>query len=228
MRVASFLGGSAGLSCASGHGIDSHQPVAAPSLRPLTDVCFTVFAVSGHSEIRSCTTSHSPIGLAEPWRADRACFPERHPHLRWSETIPALLQWNLSTRAKPRANPFDRESMSEGKLVAVEGYTKTADEDRRFRWEDLPGKRPLCNQPNRLKLPPDLLRSSCANLESPPFVVNDQEVELPNSGRQPSDPALSRSFLRPRRCSPRQKASPKLERRSRISPAQFRSSFRRP
>ena len=38
---------------------------------------------SGHraSEIRSNTTSHSPLGLENPWRAYRACFPERYAHL---------------------------------------------------------------------------------------------------------------------------------------------------
>ena len=48
---------------------------------------------------------------------------------------PALLQWNLSTRTKPDADALDRESMSDGKLVAVEGYT-----NRRIKTDAFAGK----------------------------------------------------------------------------------------
>ena len=114
---------------------------------------------------------------------------------------PALLQWNLSTRTKADADAFDRESMSDGKLVAVEGYTKSADKDRRFRWEDLPESVRFVTSPIGVNyhrvffVPPRESRIASVR-------VNDQDLELPNSGRQPSDRALSPSLLRPRRCSP--------------------------
>ena len=103
---------------------------------------------------------------------------------------PALLQWNLSTRIKPETtNAVDRAAMSNGKLVAVEGYTKSADEDRRFRWEDLPENVRFVTSPIGLNyhrvffVPPR--ESGIASIRA-----NNQEIELPNSGRQPSDPAV--------------------------------------
>ena len=79
--------------------------------------------------------------------------------------------------------------MDEGKLVAVEGYTKSADKDRRFRWEDLPENVRFVTSPIGLNyhrvffVPPRESRIASVR-------VNDQEIELPNSGRQPSDRAL--------------------------------------
>ena len=158
------------------------------SLRPLTDVCFTAFVVTAllKSEVAQ------PLIPRSDWRSlgvliERA-FPS-NTRISMVGDNPALLQWNLSTRTKPDADPFDRESMDEGKLVAVEGYTKSSDKDRRFRWEDLPGNVRFVTSPIGLNyhrvffVPPRESRIASVR-------VNDQEIELPDSGRQPSDRAL--------------------------------------
>ena len=158
------------------------------SLRPFTDVCFTALVVVAllKSEVAQ------PLIPRSDWRSlgvliERA-FPS-NTRISMVGDNPALLQWNLSTRTKPEADAVDRESMSDGKLVAVEGYTKSADKDRRFRWEDLPENVRFVTSPIGLNyhrvffVPPRESRIASVR-------VNDQEIELPNSGRQPSDRAL--------------------------------------
>jgi hypothetical protein len=157
-------------------------------LRPFTDVCFTALVVVAllKSEVAR------PLIPRSDWRSlgvliERA-FPS-NTRISMVGDNPALLQWNLSTRTKPDADAFDRESMSDGKLVAVEGYTKSADKDGRFRWEDLPENVRFVTSPIVVNyhrvffVPPRESRIASVR-------VNDQDLELPNSGRQPPDPAL--------------------------------------
>ena len=191
-RVASYLGGPLAFLAILITGSILTSRSLTP-LRPLTDVCFTALMVLAllKSEVAQ------PFIPRSDWRAlgvliERA-FP-RDTRISMVGDNPALLQWNLSTRTKPETDHPDRQSMSEGKLVAVEGYTKSADEDRRFRWEDLPENVRFVTSPIGLNyhrvffVPPRESRVASVH-------VNDQEVVLPSSGRQPSDPALLlRSF----------------------------------
>jgi hypothetical protein len=55
-----------------------------------------------------------------------------------SENDRTLLQWNLSSRAKPERGPLDYEALGNGRLVAVESFLHPSDEQQRFGWEDLP------------------------------------------------------------------------------------------
>ena len=157
-------------------------------LRPFTDICFTALAVLAlwKSEVAQ------PLIPRSDWRALGVLIERAFPsdtRISMVGDNPALLQWNLSTRAKPQPDAVDRQSMSDGKLVVVEGYTKTADEHRRFRWEDLPENVRFVTSPIGLNyhriffVPPRESRIASVR-------VNDQEVQLPGSGRQPSDPAL--------------------------------------
>jgi hypothetical protein len=43
-----------------------------------------------------------------------------------------LLQWNLSSRAKPERGPLDYEALGNGRLVAVESFLHPSDEQQRF------------------------------------------------------------------------------------------------
>jgi hypothetical protein len=186
-RVASYLGGPLGFLALLVMGsILGSRPLVL--LRPFTDVCFTVLAVLAllKSEVAQ------PLIPRSDWRTLGVLIERAFPsdtRISMVGDNPALLQWNLSTRTKPEANAFDRRSMSEGKLVAVEGYTKSDDESRRFRWEDLPENVRFVTSPIGLNyhrvffVPPRESRIASVH-------VNDQAVELPNSGRQPWDPAL--------------------------------------
>jgi hypothetical protein len=91
---------------------------------------------------------------------------------------PALLQWSLSTRAKPEGGTFDREAMRAGHLVAVEAYTKPSEEKQRLRWEELPENVRFVTSPLVL------------NYHRVFLVPNDQPIETHVSGRQPYDSAL--------------------------------------
>jgi hypothetical protein len=186
-RVASYLGGPLAFLALLVTGSILGSRSLAP-LRPFTEVGFTVLAVFAllKSEVAQ------PLIPRSDWRTLGVLIERAFPsdtRISMVGDNPALLQWNLSTRTKPQAYAFERQSMSEGKLVAVEGYTKSADEGRRFRWEDLPENVRFVTSPIGLNyhrvffVPPRESRIASVH-------VNNQEVELPHSGRQPSDPAL--------------------------------------
>lgn len=157
-------------------------------IRPYSDVFFTVLAatIMVRSEVAQ------PLIARADWRSlgvliERA-FPE-DIRIWMAGDSRQLLQWNLSSRTKPEVGAFDRESMSDGELIAVEGYTKPADESRRFRWEDLPEGVRFVTSPIALNyhrvffVPPK--RSGIASIS-----VGDQPIEIHVSGRQPYDPGL--------------------------------------
>jgi hypothetical protein len=186
-RVASYLGGPLAFLTLLVIGSILTSRSLTP-LRPLTDVCFTALVILAlvKSEVAQ------PLIPRSDWRTlgvliERA-FPSDTRILMVGDN-PALLQWNLSTRTKPETAAVDRESMSDGKLVAVEGYTKSEDQNRRFRWEDLPENVRFVTSPIGLNyhriffVPPRDSRIASVR-------VNDQQIDWPNSGRQPSDPAL--------------------------------------
>jgi hypothetical protein len=186
-RVASFLGAPLALLALLASGPILTSRSLGP-LRPLTDVCFTALVVLAlvKSEVVQ------PLIPRSDWRTLGVLIERAFPRDTLISMVgdnPALLQWNLSTRTKPRTNGWDRQSMSDGKLVAVEGYTKSADKERRFRWEDLPENVRFVTSPIGLNyhrvffVPPQ--ESGIASVH-----VNDHEIELSNAGRQPTDPAL--------------------------------------
>ncbi len=157
-------------------------------LRPLSDLFFTalVVVVLWKSELTQ------PLIAQSDWRSLGVLIERAFPtdmRISMVGDNPALLQWNLSSRIKPQAEALDRQSMSEGKLVAVEGYTKPSDEERRFPWEDLPENVRFVTSPIGLNyhrvffVPPK--ESGIASIS-----VNDQPIEVPSSGRQPYDPGL--------------------------------------
>ena len=186
-RVASFLGGAlAFLALLVTGSILTSRSLA--SLRPFTDLCFTALVVVAiwKSEVAQ------PLIPRSDWRALGVLIERAFPsdtRISMVGDNPTLLQWNLSTRAKPQVDAVDRQSMSDERLVVVEAYTKTADDYRRFRWEDLPENVRFVTSPISLNyhriffVPPRESRIASVR-------VNDQEVQLPSSGRQPSDPAL--------------------------------------
>jgi hypothetical protein len=186
-RVASFLAGPLAFLAllVSGSILTSRSLTA---LRPFTDVCFTALVVVALLKSEKA----QPFIPRSDWRTLGVLIERAFPSdtsIAMVGDNPALLQWNLSTRAKPRDNGFDPQSMSDGRLVVVEGYTKSVDKDRRFRWEDLPENVRFVTSPIGLNyhrlffVPPRESRIASVR-------VNDQEIGLPNSGRQPPDPAL--------------------------------------
>ena len=136
LRVASFLAAPmAFLSVLVIGSILSSRSLA--PVRPHIDVLFTVLAavVMLRSEVAQ------PLVARADWRSLGVLIERAFPadiRIWMAGDSPALLEWNLSSRAKPEVGALDRDSMSEGKLVALEGYTKPADEKQRFRWEELP------------------------------------------------------------------------------------------
>ncbi len=100
-----------------------------------------------------------------------------------------LLQWNLSSRVRPQTGVLDYDALGNGRLIAVEGFTKPDEEHKRLRWENLPaGVRfvtiPLVVNYQRIFFTPPS-RSGIASIS-----VNNQRVEPRVSGRQPYDPGL--------------------------------------
>jgi hypothetical protein len=187
-RVASYLGGPLAFLALLVTGSILTSRSLAP-LRPFTELCFTALVVFAliKSEVAQ------PLIPRSDWRTLGVLIERAFPtdtRITMVGDNPALLQWNLSTRTKPQTTgALDGQAMSEGKLVAVEGYTKSGDEHRRFRWEDLPESVRFVTSPIGLNyhrvffVPPRESRIASVR-------VNNQDVELPNSGRQPSDPAL--------------------------------------
>ncbi len=108
--------------------------------------------------------------------------------------LPELIQWNLSSRTKPERDTMDRAALSEGKMVAVEGFTAPAEEGRRFRWTDLPEEVRFVTSPISLNyhrvffVPPKQTRIASITIDGRP-------IETRSPGRQPYDPALlARSY----------------------------------
>jgi hypothetical protein len=103
--------------------------------------------------------------------------------------LPELIQWNLSSRTKPERDTMDRAALSEGKMVAVEGFTAPAEEGRRFRWTDLPAEVRFVTSPISLNyhrvffVPPKGTRIAS-------ITIDDRPIETHVPGRQPYDPAL--------------------------------------
>ena len=163
---------------------------SATPLRPFSDVCFTALVVVALLKLEVA----QPLVPRSDWRTLGVLIERAFPRdlgIWMAGDNPALLQWNLSTRTKPEAGAFDRRLMSEGKLVTVEAYTKSSDEQKRFHWEDLPENVRFVTSPISLNyhrvffVPPR--DSGIASVR-----VNDQEIEFPSSGRQPHDPGLLR------------------------------------
>jgi hypothetical protein len=100
-----------------------------------------------------------------------------------------LLQWNLSSRVRPQAGVLDYDALGNGRLIAVEGFTKPDEEHKRLRWENLPaGVRfvtiPLVVNYQRVFFTPPSPRGIAS------ISVNNQLVEPRVFGRQPYDPGL--------------------------------------
>ena len=119
-RVASYLGGPLAflVLLVTGSVLTSRSLA---SLRPFTDVCFTALAVVAiwKSEVAQ------PLIPRSDWRALGVLIERAFPsdtRISMVGDNPALLQWNLSTRAKPQANAVDRQSRGDERLVVVEGY----------------------------------------------------------------------------------------------------------
>jgi len=157
-------------------------------VRPYIDVLFTVLAavMLWKSEVSK------PLISRDDWRSLGVLIERAFPkeiRIWMSGDSPSLLQWNLSSRAKPEHEAFDRDSMGNGQLVAVEGYTAPNDEKQRFRWEDLPEDVRFVTSPLALNyhrvffVPPKQPRIASIS-------VNNQQVEPHVSGRQPYDPGL--------------------------------------
>ena len=101
-------------------------------VRPFVDVLFTVFVavILWKSEVSQ------PLIPSTDWRGlgvliERA-FP-KEMSIWISENDRTLLQWNLSSRAKPERGPLDYDALGNGRLIAVEGFSKPSDEQQRFR-----------------------------------------------------------------------------------------------
>ncbi len=187
MRVASYLAAPlAFLTVLVAGSLLTSRSVA--PVRLYGDVLFTVLAVV---VLLKAEVALPSVARAD-WRSlgvliERA-FP-RDIRIWMAGDSPELLQWNLSSRAKPELDALDREAMNEGKLVAVEGFTKPEDEGRRFRWDDLPEGVRFVTSPISLNYhrvffaPPSQSRIAS-------ITANDQTIETQAAGRQPSDPGL--------------------------------------
>ena len=157
-------------------------------VRPFVEVLFTVFVavILWKSEVSQ------PLIPGADWRGLGVLIERAFPKEMsvWiSENDRTLLQWNLSSRAKPERGPLDYEALGNGRLVAVEGFLHPSEEQQRFGWEDLPqGVRfvtiPLAMNYQRVFFMPPR-RHGIASIS-----VNDQRLEPQVSGRQPYDPSL--------------------------------------
>ncbi|HEY5704179.1 MAG TPA: hypothetical protein VIS96_01240 [Terrimicrobiaceae bacterium] len=157
-------------------------------VRPFVEVLFTVFVavILWKSEVSQ------PLMPSKDWRGlgvliERA-FP-KEVSIWISENDRTLLQWNLSSRAKPERGALDYDALGNGRLIAVEVFSKPGDEQQRFRWEDLPqGVRfvtiPLAVNYQRVFFMPPR-RHGIASISA-----NNQRVDVEVSGRQPYDPSL--------------------------------------
>ncbi len=186
-RVASFLAAPLAFLTVLAAGSLLTSKSLAP-VRLYGDVLFTVLAVV----VLLKSEVVQPSVARADWRSlgvliERA-FP-RDIRIWMAGDSPELLRWNLSSRAKPEVDALDREAMNEGKLVAVEGFTKPEDEGRRFRWDDLPEGVRFVTSPISLNYhrvffaPPSQSRIAS-------IVANDQTIVTHAPGRQPSDPGL--------------------------------------
>ena len=157
-------------------------------VRPFLDVLLTAFVavILWKSEVSE------PLIPSRDWRGlgiliERA-FP-KETSIWITEKYRTLLQWSLSTRIKPEQGALDFEALGNGRLIAVEGFSKPSDEPQRFRWEDLPqGVRfvtlpVIVNYQRVFFMPPR--RHGIASIS-----VDNQRLEPHVSGRQPYDPIL--------------------------------------
>ncbi len=187
VRVAAYMAAPLAFLAALVTGSMLSTRVLAP-FRPFVDVLFTVFVavILWKSEVAQ------PLIPSKDWRGlgvliERA-FP-KEMSIWISENHRTLLQWNLSSRAKPARGPLDYDALGNGRLIAVEGFSKPSDEQQRFGWEDLPqGVRfvtlPLVlNYQRVFFMPPG--RRGIASIS-----VNNQRLEPQVFGRQPYDPGL--------------------------------------
>jgi hypothetical protein len=157
-------------------------------VRPFVDVLFSVFVavILWKSEVSQ------PLIPSADWRGlgvliERA-FP-KEMSIWISEKYRTLLQWNLSSRAKPERRPLDYDVLGNGGLIAVEAFIRPSDEQKRFGWEDLPqGVRfvtlPLAMNYQRVFFTPPRQHGIAS------ISVNNQRLEPQVSGRQPYDPSL--------------------------------------
>ena len=157
-------------------------------VRPFVDVLFTVFvaAILWKSEVRQ------PLIPTADWRGLGALIERAFPKEMsiWiSENYRTLLQWSLSSRAKPEGRPLDYDALGNGRLLAVEGFIRPSDEQQRLRWEDLPqGVRfvtiPLSLNYQRIFFMPPRAHGIAS------VSANHQRLEPQVAGRQPYDPGL--------------------------------------
>jgi hypothetical protein len=168
----------------------SARPLA--PFRPFFAIGFSLLVLGGLWK----TELEVPLIARQDWR-DIAIFVERafpdKTRLWIGGRYAGLLQWNLSSRRMPEQGPLDHDALSNGKLIAVEGFFKTSDERSRLQWQDLPdGVRyvtiPLLFNYQRVfffpPAPRGIASMSVSDRGLAPFVV----------GRQPFDPfSLSRS-----------------------------------
>jgi hypothetical protein len=187
VRVASYMAAPLAFLTALMTGSVLSTRMLAP-VRPFVDVFFTVFVavILWKSEVSR------PLIPSTDWRGlgvliERA-FP-KEMSIWISEHDRTLLQWNLSSRVKPERGALDYDALGHGRLIAVEGFSKSSDEQQRFHWEDLPqGVRfvtiPLAVNYQRVFFMPPR-RHGIASIS-----VNNQRLEPHVSGRQPYDPGL--------------------------------------
>ena len=157
-------------------------------VRPLAGMVFTVTvaAILWISEVSQ------PLIPSKDWLGlgvliERA-FP-KEMRIWISEDHRNLLQWNLSSRARPERGPLDYDALGNGRLIAVEGFSRPSDEQQRFGWEDLPqGVRfvtlPLVLNYQRVFFVPPGRRGISS------ISANNQRLEPQVFGRQPHDPGL--------------------------------------
>jgi hypothetical protein len=157
-------------------------------IRPFLEVLFGVFVavILWKSEVAQ------PLFPSADWRGLGVLIERAFPKEMsvWiSEKYRAQVQWNLWSRAKPEQGPLDHDALSNGRLIAVEGFVSPSDEQQRFGWEDLPqGVRfvtvPLVMNYQRVFfMPPGPHRIASIS-------ANNQRLEPQVFGRQPFDPGL--------------------------------------
>jgi hypothetical protein len=157
--------------------------------RPLVQIAFTLLAIGAlwKSEISE------PLVPRQNWR-DIAIFIERAfpagTRVRMVANYGArLLRWNLASRNRPETGTVDQYALSIGRLVAVEGIFRHQQEGGRLGWWDLPeGVRfvtfPLLVNYQRVFFFPPASRGIAS------VSVNEHQIPVFVSGRQPFDPAL--------------------------------------
>ena len=131
IRVAAYLAAPLAFLTALVTGSVLSTRLLAP-VRPFAGVVFTVIvaAILWKSEVSQ------PLIPSKDWLGlgvliERA-FP-KEMRIWISENHRTLLQWNLSSRAKPERGPLDYDALGNGRLIAVEGFSKPSDEQQRFR-----------------------------------------------------------------------------------------------